>query len=354
MSSDAPGLLGAACPVPITETDQVLMGHGSGGKLSAQLVETLLLPAFRNPALAALDDAAQVSVGGTTVAMTTDSFVVTPLFFPGGDIGELAVNGTVNDLAVSGARPLFLSLALILEEGFALAELRRVIESIQRAAAEAGVQVVTGDTKVVNRGKGDKLFINTTGIGQPIPGVSLSSANVRPGDQILVSGTIGDHGVAILSTREGLSFSGGELRSDTAPLATLVEAMLAATPGIHAMRDPTRGGVAATVVEIAARQRLGIEIDEAALPINDAVRGACEMLGLDPLLVANEGKLVAFVPRAECDRALAAMRAHPLGRHAARIGEVVAEHPGRVVMQTLIGGRRFVDLPFAEPLPRIC
>ncbi|MFL5271995.1 MAG: hydrogenase expression/formation protein HypE [Anaeromyxobacteraceae bacterium] len=352
MSSDAPLPFGD-CPVPIADTEQVLMGHGSGGKLTARLIEQLILPAFRNPLLEPLDDQATVTVGGARVAFTTDSYVVTPLFFPGGDIGELAVNGTVNDLAVGGAKPLFLSLALILEEGLPLAELTRVIASIRRAAAAAEVLVVTGDTKVVNRGKGDKLFVNTAGIGLPLPGVSLSSRRVAPGDAILLSGTIGDHGVAILSQREGLRF-GGEVRSDTAPLHGLVAAVLEAFPDVHAMRDPTRGGVAATLVEVASRGKLGVEVDERAIPVRDAVRGACEMLGLDPLLVANEGKVVAFVPEAGAERALASMRAHPLGRDAARIGTVTAEHPGFVALRTPIGGRRILDLPYGEALPRIC
>jgi hydrogenase expression/formation protein HypE len=352
MSSDPSAPLGA-CPLPLGDPREVLMGHGSGGKLTARLVEELLLPAFANPALDPLDDQAYVEVGGARLAFTTDSFVVTPLFFPGGDIGELAVNGTVNDLAMGGARPLFLSLALILEEGFPLDDLRRVVESVRRAAAAAGVLVVTGDTKVVNRGKGDGVFVNTAGIGAPIPGVDLSSRRVAPGDAVLLSGAIGDHGVAILSRREGLEF-GGDLRSDTAPLHGLVADVLAAYPGVHALRDPTRGGVAATLVEIASRRRVGIEADERALPVHDAVRGACEMLGLDPLHVANEGKLVAFVPEEGAEAVLAAMRRHPLGREAARIGRVTAEHPGFVALRTPIGGHRVLDLPYGEALPRIC
>jgi hydrogenase expression/formation protein HypE len=343
----------SSCPLPLTDAREILMGHGSGGKLTAQLVEGLLLPAFANPMLDPLDDQAFVSVGGARLAFTTDSYVVTPLFFPGGDIGELAVNGTVNDLAMGGARPLFLSLAFILEEGLPLEDLRRVVESVRRAAAAAEVLVVTGDTKVVNRGKGDKLFVNTAGIGAPIPGADLSSRRVAPGDAVLLSGPIGDHGIAILSQREGLSF-GGDLRSDTAPLHGLVAAMLEAFPGVHAMRDPTRGGVAATLVEIASRCRLGIEADERAIPVRDGVRGACEMLGLDPLHVANEGKLVAFVPEDGAERVLEAMRRHPLGREAVRIGRVTAEHPGFVALRTPIGGRRILDLPFGESLPRIC
>jgi hydrogenase expression/formation protein HypE len=349
MSSDVFG----TCPVPIAETDHVLLGHGAGGKLTSELIEGTILPALRNPMLAELDDHALVEAGGARLAFTTDSYVVTPLFFPGGDIGELAVNGTVNDLAVGGARPICLSLAFILEEGLPLADFRRVVESVRRAAARAGVPVATGDTKVVGRGAADKLFINTSGIGLVPRGLELGSRQVRPGDAILVSGTVGDHGVAILSRRQGIEFDGA-VESDTAPLYDLVQAALTASPAVHAMRDPTRGGVAATLVEIASRRRLGIEIDETALPVGDPVRGACEMLGLDPLFVANEGKLVAFVASADADRVLGAWRAHPLGRHAARVGEVTDAHPGVVVMRTAIGGRRIVDLPFGEALPRIC
>jgi hydrogenase expression/formation protein HypE len=356
MSSDArgPGEAGwFECPVPLTGSDTILLGHGGGGKLGSRLVEETILPALRNETLAALDDQAVLSLGGPRIAFTTDSYVVTPLFFPGGDIGELAVNGTVNDLAVGGAVPRALSLAFILEEGLPLEEFRRVLDSVARAAKRAEVPVVTGDTKVVGRGSADKVFINTAGIGVVRPGVSLSSLHVRPGDVVLVSGTIGDHGVAILSTREGLAFDGA-IASDTAPLHGLVGALLDAAPGVHAMRDPTRGGLAATLVEIATRRRLGIEVDESAVPVNAVVRGACEMLGLDPLVVANEGKLVAFVPEKEAAVALEAMRAHPLGRDSARIGQVTSEHPGRVVLRTPVGGCRVLDLPLGEALPRIC
>jgi hydrogenase expression/formation protein HypE len=341
------------CPVPLTDAQHILLGHGSGGKLTARLIEDLILPAFRNPALERLDDQAIVPFGGARLAFTTDSYVVTPIFFPGGDIGELAVNGTVNDLAMGGARPLYLSLALILEEGLALEELQRVIASVRRAAERAHVEVVTGDTKVVGRGSGDKIFINTTGIGIVPPGVDLSSSRVESGDRILVSGPIGDHGIAILSRREGLEFD-GQIESDTAPLHELVAALLETEPSVHALRDPTRGGVAATLVEIATRQRLGIEVDESAVPVRDAVRGACEILGLDPLLVANEGKLVAFVPQAAAEGALLALQRHPLGREARIIGRVSAEHPGFVTLRTPIGGQRILDLPFGESLPRIC
>jgi len=353
MSSDPLETLEFECPVPIAGTDEILLGHGSGGKLTARLIEQTIEPALTNSILAELDDQALLPLRGESIAFTTDSFVVTPIFFPGGDIGELAVNGTVNDLAMGGATPKYLSLALILEEGFAIADLQRVLASIRRAADRAGVIVVTGDTKVVGRGSADKIFINTAGIGLPRPGTALSARRVRPGDAILLSGSIGDHGMAILTMREGLELE-GRLASDTAPLNGLVDSMLDAYLDIHAMRDPTRGGLAATLVEISTRQRLGIEVDESAVPVTDAVRGACELLGLDPLFVANEGKLVAFVPEAGAEMVLAAMRKHCLGRDAVRIGTVTSTHPGLVVMRTPIGGSRALDLPFAEALPRIC
>ena len=341
------------CPLPISATDRVLLGHGSGGKLTAELIEKLIVPAFANPALDQLDDQAIVAVDGTRLAFTTDSYVITPIFFPGGDIGELAVNGTINDLACGGARPIALSLAFILEEGLPLADLRRVVESARRAAAAAGVAIVTGDTKVVGRGSGDQIFINTSGIGVVPAGVTLGSAQVRAGDAILLSGPIGDHGVAIMARRAGLELD-GDITIDTAARHELTAAVVRACPDVHAMRDPTRGGVAATLVEIATRRRLGIEVDEAAIPVREPVRGACELLGLDPLLVANEGKLVVFVPDASAGAALSALRAHPLGRHAARIGSVTDIHRGVVELITPVRGRRLLDLPFAEPLPRIC
>lgn len=353
MSSEDRGAPFAQCPLPINKVGEILMGHGSGGKLSAQLIENLIVPAFRNPELELLDDQAVVSIGGARLAFTTDSYVVTPIFFRGGDIGELAVNGTVNDLAMGGARPLYLSLAFILEEGLPLADLERVVESARLAAERAGVRIVTGDTKVVGKGSGDKIFINTSGIGVVPPGIELSSCKVRPGDAILLSGTIGDHGIAILSEREGLEFE-GELLSDTAPLHELAAAALRVCPGIHAMRDPTRGGLAATLVEIASRQHLGIEVDETAIPVRDTVRGACEILGLDPLMVANEGKLVAFVPADHAGSVLDALRRNPLGRDAAIIGRVTEGHPGFVILRTPVGGERVLDLPFGEALPRIC
>lgn len=352
--ADSPSFGG--CPVPRTDSDQVLLGHGSGGLLTAQLIEDLILPAFHNPALDPLDDQAVLAMPrepGARLAFTTDSYVVTPIFFPGGDIGQLAVNGTINDLAVGGARPLALSLAFILEEGFSLTGLRRVIESVKEAAAYAGVPVVTGDTKVVGRGAGDQIYINTSGIGVVPEGVALSSHRVRPGDAVLLSGTVGDHGATILAQREGLTLD-GSLASDTAPLHELTGALLRACPGAHAMRDPTRGGLAATLVEIASRGRLGIEVDESAVPVRPAVRGACELYGLDPWLLANEGKLVAFVPEEGAEAALGALRGHPLGRDARRIGHVTNDRAGLVVVRTALGGRRILDLPYAEPLPRIC
>jgi hydrogenase expression/formation protein HypE len=353
MSDAARGILDLRCPTPLTDTTRVLLGHGSGGRLTSKLVEEMIAPAFRNALLDPLDDAAVIPVAAGRLAFTTDSYVVTPIFFPGGDIGELAVNGTVNDLAASGARPLALSLAFILEEGLPLADLERVVASVSRAAKAAGVPVATGDTKVVGRGCADRVFVNTSGVGLVPAGVDVSSARVRPGDAILVSGPVGDHGVAILSRREGLEL-GGDIASDTAPLYGLVQAVLSACPSVHAMRDPTRGGLASTLVEIATRRGLGIDVDESKVPVRDAVRGACEILGLDPLLVANEGKMVVFVPEAEADAALAAMRAHPQGREAARIGRVTEEHRRVVWLRTPVGGTRILDLPFAELLPRIC
>lgn len=353
MSSDDARAFALTCPTPIGAADEIRIAHGSGGKLTARLLEQTIVPALGSPRLEALEDQAIVPVGAEQVAFTTDSFVVTPIFFPGGDIGELAVNGTINDLAVGGAVPLWLSLSLILEEGLPIADLRRVLASVKRAADRAGVAVVTGDTKVVGRGSGDKIFVNTAGVGAPRRGVELGSRRVRSGDAILLSGTVGDHGMTILSLREGLELDGG-LASDTAPLHELVASILDACPDVHAMRDPTRGGLAATLVEIASRRCVGIEVDETSVPVKSAVRGACELLGIDPLLVANEGKLVAFVPEESAARALAAMRAHPLGRDAARIGRVTATHPGVVTLRTPIGGERVLDLPFAEALPRIC
>ena len=352
----APGF--GSCPLPIFEHKQIVLGHGSGGKLTADLIEKVFLPAFGNPVLNKLDDQAVLTVGGARLAFTTDSFVVTPIFFPGGDIGRLAVHGTVNDLAMSGARPLYLSAAFILEEGLPVDDLRRVVESMRAAAEEAGVQFVTGDTKVVNRGKGDQIFITTTGIGVIENGVTISADRARVGDKILLSGTIGDHGMTIMSQREGLEFEGA-IASDCASLHGLVASMLETAGAgerdfVHCLRDPTRGGVATTLHEIAKRAGVGMLLREQAIPVRESVKGACEVLGLDPLYVANEGKLIAVVAPEMADAVLAQMRAHALGRDAAVIGEVVAEHPGMVLMKTEIGGTRVLDVMFGEQLPRIC
>jgi hydrogenase expression/formation protein HypE len=341
------------CGLPIAARESILLGHGSGGRMSGDLLRNILLPALQNPVLDRLDDQAIVDVGGSRIAFTTDSFVVKPLFFPGGDIGTLAVNGTVNDLAMGGAQPLFLSLALILEEGFALDTLREVMESIRVAAGLAGVAVVTGDTKVVEKGSGDGLFVNTSGIGLVPPGVQLSADQARPGDCVLLSGTIGDHGITILSQREGLQFESA-VASDTAALHTLVADMLGTSPEIRCLRDPTRGGVSSSLNEIAMRSGVGIELEETAIPIRDEVQGACEMLGLDPLYVANEGKLLAIVGPAAADRILAAMHAHPLGRDARMIGRVTDSHPAMVTLRTRLGTSRIVDLLSGDQLPRIC
>lgn len=341
-----------ACPIPITERKNILLGHGSGGRLTAQLIRDVFLPAFDNPALRKLDDQAVFDVGGARIAFTTDSYVVTPLFFPGGDIGKLAVNGTVNDLAMSGAKPLYLSAAFILEEGFELEELSRVTDSVAESARAAGVAIVTGDTKVVNKGSADKLFITTSGVGLVPAGVQISATNARPGDAIIVSGTIGDHGMAVFSKREGLEFEGSIL-SDTAPLHSLVETMLLAGE-VHSLRDPTRGGLATSLCEIAAASNVGIEIDATLVPVREDVKAACEILGLDALFVANEGKLVAFVEPSAAEAVLRAMRNTREGRDAAVIGQAVSTHPGMVLLKTEIGGTRLLDLPFTEQLPRIC
>jgi hydrogenase expression/formation protein HypE len=341
------------CPVPLTGGDRVLLGHGSGGKLSAELTRDVFLAAFDNPALARMDDQAIVSINGLRLAFTTDTFVVKPLFFPGGDIGSLAVHGTVNDLAMGGAQPLFLSAAFVIEEGLPMETLRRVAESLREAADAAGVQVVTGDTKVVEKGSGDGLFINTSGIGLVPDGIQLSASQARAGDRVLLSGSIGEHGIAILAKREGLEFD-TPLESDSAALHTLVSAMLAASSEIRCLRDPTRGGLSSTLNEFALQAQVGIEIDERAIPIREEVKGACEMLGLDPLYVANEGKLVAIVAPDAADRVLAAMRRHPLGEQSRMIGTVTAAHPRLVTMRTVIGPSRIVDMLAGDQLPRIC
>jgi hydrogenase expression/formation protein HypE len=355
-AAETPGPFGS-CPLPIFDHPQIVLGHGSGGKLSAELIEKVFVSRFRNSTLEKMDDQAVLEIGGVRLAFTTDSFVVTPIFFPGGDIGTLAVHGTVNDLAMGGARPLYLAAAFILEEGLPAADLARVVDSMASAAQSAGVQLVAGDTKVVNRGKGDKVFITTTGIGLVDRGTQLSADHARPGDKILLSGFIGDHGITILSQRENLEFESA-LESDCAALNGLVDAMLdeaaGAMEGFRVMRDPTRGGVATVLNEIAGRSRVGMLLQEPEIPVRESVRGACEMLGLDPLYVANEGKLVAIVAPEIADRVLAAMRRHPLGAESRMIGEVVEQPAGMVLMKTSVGGTRVVDVLFGEQLPRIC
>jgi hydrogenase expression/formation protein HypE len=342
-----------SCPMPISGHKEIVLGHGSGGKLTHQLIQKMLLPQFQNEFLEPLHDGAIFSLNGTRVAFSTDSYVINPIFFPGGDIGRLAVHGTVNDLAMCGARPLYLSAGFILEEGFAMADLWRVVISMQEAAKSAGVALVTGDTKVVDRGKGDKIFINTSGIGIIAPEVHLHPGRAQVGDKIIVNGPIAVHGIAIMSVREGLEFE-TQIASDTAPLNDLVEKMLAASKEIHVLRDPTRGGVASALNEIAEKAGAGILIQEDRIPIREDVKGACEILGLDPLYVANEGKLLAFVPPKDAEKVLAAMRAHPLGKDATIIGAVVDDHPRMVIMKTRVGGTRVVDMLSGEQLPRIC
>lgn len=342
-----------ACPTPLPAGDRVVLGHGSGGKLSADLIRDVFLPALQNPVLAQLNDQAVVTINGLRLALTTDSFVVKPLFFPGGDIGSLAVHGTINDLAVGGAVPLFLTAAFILEEGLPMDELQRAVQSMQRAAALAGVQVVSGDTKVVEKGKGDGLFINTTGIGVVPDGIELSADRAQPGDKVLLSGTLGDHGIAILAQREGLEFE-TTIESDSAALHTLVADMLQATREIRCMRDPTRGGLSSALNEIALQSRVGIELEECAIPVREEVKGACELLGFDPLYVANEGKLIAIVAPEAADSVLCAMRAHPLGRESQIIGTVDDKYPGLVILRTTLGTTRMVDMLAGDQLPRIC
>jgi hydrogenase expression/formation protein HypE len=332
--------------------EKILLAHGSGSRLSHDLVSKVLAPAIMNPMLARMDDSAVLELSGR-LAFTTDSYVVNPIFFPGGDIGRLAICGTVNDLSMSGAKPLYISLALIIEEGLDMDDLRRVMQSVGEAAAEAGVQVVTGDTKVVDRGKADRLFINTAGIGLIEGAADISGANARPGDKIILSGGIGEHGMAVMSRREGLRFS-LPVASDCAPLNHLVAAMMAAGSNIHSLRDPTRGGLAATLNEFARQSDVGIVIQEDKIPVHDGVRGCCELLGLDPLYIANEGKLVAAVAEGDAAAVLSAMRENKYGRQAAVIGCVTDGHRGRVVMKTNIGSSRIVDMPVGEILPRIC
>jgi hydrogenase expression/formation protein HypE len=338
---------------PRVKEDRIIMSHGAGGKATQTLIEAVFLDAFRNPLLEPLEDAARLHVNGARVALTTDSYVVSPLFFPGGDIGDLAVNGTVNDLSMAGAVPLYLSAGFILEEGFPVADLQRIVASMQAAAQRAGVQVVTGDTKVVERGKADGCYINTAGIGVIEHDISLGVAQARPGDAILVSGPIGDHGITIMLARGELDIE-ADIESDTAPLNGIVADLLAATPGVRALRDATRGGVATILNEIAVAAGVGVLVSEDDIPVRPEVRGASELLGIDPMYVACEGRLVAVVNDDCAQAALTALRAHPQGHDAAIIGHVTAEPPGIVQLKTAFGGTRIVDLLVGDPLPRIC
>jgi len=341
------------CPIPLEQYPNVLLAHGGGGKLTHQLIEKMFLPEFSNSMLGARHDGAVFDLPASKLAFTTDSYVVQPLFFPGGDIGTLAVNGTVNDLAMCGARALYLSAGFILEEGLAMDTLWRVIRSMALAAAEAGVQLVTGDTKVVDRGKGDGVFINTAGIGLIESKAAVSPSSVQPGDAILLSGDIGRHGIAIMAVRQGLEFE-STIASDCAPLSGIVMSLLASGIAVHCLRDLTRGGLASALVEIAETARLHFEIEEAAIPVIEEVQGACEILGFDPLYVANEGRFVAFVAPREAERALEQLRAHPLGAQARIIGTVRDDNPGLVTMRSRIGATRIVDMISGEQLPRIC
>jgi hydrogenase expression/formation protein HypE len=346
--------LAAACPAPIAEVERVILGHGSGGQLSNALMRDVIAPALADVSPGGpLNDAAVVEVGGVRLSFTTDSFVVSPLSFPGGDIGDLAVNGTINDLAMMGARPIALSLAFVIEEGLPIEELRAITASAARAAARAGAQIVTGDTKVVGRGAADRLFVNTGGIGLVPDGVAPSADRARPGDVVILSGPIGLHGVAIMSVREGLEFE-VEIESDTQSLAGLVAAVVAVDPDVHVLRDPTRGGLSSALNEIAASSGVSIQIDEPAVPIPGPVMAACEMLGLDPFHVANEGKCVVIVRPETADAVLAAMRARPEGADAAAIGRVVEGRAGLVTVRTIVGSERIVDMLVGEQLPRIC
>jgi hydrogenase expression/formation protein HypE len=342
-----------ACPLPTSEKKTVQLGHGGGGRLMQELIQDIFVRAFQNPMLASLHDGATWPVEKGTLAFTTDSYVVRPLFFPGGDIGSLAVHGTINDLAMCGAKPLYLSAGFILEEGLSLDVLRQVVKSMAEAAGAAGVSIVTGDTKVVDRGKGDGIFINTAGVGLVPDGVRVLPTLIQPGDAILVSGDLGSHGVAVLSVREGLSFA-GEVTSDSAPLHDVVGDLIESRIEIHCLRDLTRGGLASALNELAVAAKVGMAIDESAVPVLEPVRGACELLGLDPLYVANEGRFVAMVAEPQAEAALAVMRRHAVSGHAARIGTVTERHAPPVVLRTVVGTHRILDLLSGEQLPRIC
>lgn len=354
MTDDPATLQGLVCPTPVQQRDRIVLGHGSGGKLMHDLIAKMFLPAFDNPLLRAGDDAAVFRLSACSrLALSTDSHVVYPLFFPGGDIGRLAVCGTVNDVAMLGAQPLYLTAGFILEEGLEVDVLQRVVKSMREAADEAGVQIVAGDTKVVQKGKADGLYINTSGLGAILTGIEVGGARARAGDVVILSGPIGDHGIAVLSARGELGFD-AEVQSDIAPLNHLILSLLDESEEVHVLRDPTRGGVATTLNEIAKQSRVGITLFEKSIPVRPAVRAACEMLGFDPLYVANEGKVIVIVGREEADRVLELMRQNRYGAEAVIVGEVQAESPGRVLLKTAIGSHRIVDVLPGEMLPRIC
>lgn len=344
---------GWVCPVPLRNHPNIVLGHGGGGKMSGELVEHLFLPAFRNDALASLGDSSTFEIGGTRFAVSTDSFVVQPLFFPGGTIGELAVHGTVNDVAMSGAKPLYLTAGFIIEEGMSIDQLGQIVSHMAAAAKEAGVVLIAGDTKVVDKGHGDGVYINTSGFGIVPEGVNIAPNRAQAGDVVIVSGTIGDHGMAIMSVREGLEFE-SPIVSDTAALNGMIAEILTVTSDIHVLRDPTRGGVASALNEIAQASNVGISLEESTIPVNPAVKSACELLGMDPIYVANEGKVLVILPAEHADAVLDVMRAHPLGARSAVIGQVVAQHPGMLVARTGIGGTRVISMQIGEQLPRIC
>jgi hydrogenase expression/formation protein HypE len=344
---------GLICPIPKSDYDKVLMAHGGGGTLSHQLIHKMFFEHFDNDLLRSEHDGAVYQVDNHRFAFTTDSYVVRPIFFPGGNIGELAVYGTANDLAVCGAVPQYISVGFIIEEGFAMEELWQLVQSIKRAADRCDVKIVTGDTKVVDRGKGDKIYINTSGVGIVMSGVSISDSRIQRGDKILINGGIAEHGIAILSAREEFDFK-TTVKSDTAPLNHLIKKLLEKFPDIHMMRDLTRGGVSSALNEIAKKAKLGIQLNENAIPIKEEIKGICEILGLDPLYIANEGKLILFVSSDKAEDILALMRTDVLGKNASIIGEVVEDHPGRVIMKTNIGSNRVVDMMSGEQLPRIC
>jgi len=353
MNTEIENIANFSCPIPNSQYDKVLLAHGGGGKLTHQLIDNLFYPSFNNNFLNQDHDGAVIDVNGTKIAMTTDSFVINPIFFPGGDIGDLAVNGTVNDIAMCGAKPMYLSLGLIIEEGLSLEDLARITNSIKIAAENANVIIVTGDTKVVERGKADKIYINTSGVGIVYEGTNISPKNCQAGDKIIISGKIAEHGIATLSAREGLQFE-TSIKSDSAPLNNLVEKMLEVTKNINVLRDPTRGGVSSTLNEIAKASNLGAFIEEDKIQLAEDVKAACEILGFDPLYVANEGKLLAIVSPEDADNLVAEMSKHRFGKDSRIIGEMKNEYNGKLILQTTIGTERIIDMISGEQLPRIC